>query len=84
VLHKGRLAPSDVEARPGFQVTTPLRTLLDAADSPLSQEHLNAAVREALERGLVRRRRLEDAACPLEARRHLDRALAAFEEGVGP
>lgn len=84
VLHKGRLAPGDVETRPGFQVTTPLRTLLDVADSPLSREHLNAAVREALERGLVRRRRLEDAACPPEARRRLDWALAVFEEGVGP
>jgi predicted transcriptional regulator of viral defense system len=84
VLYKDRLASSDVEARPGFQVTTPLRTLLDVADSPVSQEHLNAAVREALERGLVRRRRLEDADCPPEARRRLDRALAAFEEGVSP
>jgi len=64
VLHKGRLAPGDVEARPGLQVTTPLRTLLNVADSPLSQEHLNAAVREALERGLVRRRHLEGAAPP--------------------
>lgn len=84
VLHRGRLVPGDVEARAGFQVTTPLRTLLDAADSPLSQEHLNAAVREALERGLVRRRHLEDAACPPEARRRLDRALAAFEEEAHP
>jgi predicted transcriptional regulator of viral defense system len=84
VLHKGRLSPGDVEAGPGFQVTTPLRTLLDVADSPLSQEHLNAAVREALERGLVRRRRLEEEPCPPGARRRLDRALAAFEEGAGP
>lgn len=84
VLHKGRLAPGDVEARPGFQVTTPLRTLLDVADSPLSQEHLNAAVREALERGLVRRRRWEEADCRPQARRRLDRALTAFKEGARP
>jgi hypothetical protein len=83
VLHQDRLASSDVEPRPGFEVTTPLRTLLDVAGSPLSQEHLNAAVREALERGLVRWRRLKDAACPPQARHRLDRALAAFEEGVG-
>lgn len=83
-LHQGRLAPGDVEARPGFQVTTPLRTLLDVADSPLSQEHLDAAVGEALERGLVRRRQLEGTACPPPARRRLDRALAAFGEGGTP
>lgn len=82
VLHKGRLASSDVEARPGFQVTTPLRTLLDVADSPLSQEHLDAAVREALERGLVRRRQLESVACPPEARSRLDRALDVFDVGA--
>jgi len=57
-------------------VTTPLRTLLDIANSPISPEHLSGAVRDALERGLVRRRLLETAPCSPEARRRLDRALA--------
>ena len=82
VLHKGRLAPGDVEARAGYQVTTPLRTLVDVADSPLSQEHLDAAVREALERGLVRRRQLESIISSPQARRRLDLSLAAFGERV--
>jgi hypothetical protein len=77
VLHKSRLAPGDVEARPGYRVTTPLRTLLDVAGSPLSQEHLNAAVRDALQRGLVRRRQLENASASPQARHRLDRALSA-------
>ena len=77
VLHKANLASGDVELRDGYQVTTPLRTLLDVALSPLSQEHLNAAVSDALERGLVRRRQLENASYPPEARRRLDRALSA-------
>jgi predicted transcriptional regulator of viral defense system len=84
VLHKGRLAAGDIEARAGYSVTTPLRTLLDVADSPLSQEYLDAAVREALEGGLVRRRQLESTACLPQARRRLDRALAAFGEQVAP
>lgn len=84
VLHKGVLAPGDVEARAGFQVTTPLRTLLDVASSALSQEHLHSAVRGALERGLVRRRQVERMPCSPQARSRLDRALAAFGEGVTP
>jgi predicted transcriptional regulator of viral defense system len=76
VLHKANLASGDVELRDGYQVTTPLRTLLDVALSPLSQEHLNAAVSDALERGLVRRRQLETASCSPEVRRRLAPALS--------
>lgn len=61
VLHRADLAQDDVRERDGFRVTTPLRTLLDVAASPLSLEHLEAATSEALERGLVRRRALEEA-----------------------
>lgn len=49
-------------ARRGYRVTTPLRTILDIARSPrVSPEHLETAVAEALERGLVRRKRLRRA-----------------------
>jgi predicted transcriptional regulator of viral defense system len=62
VLHKVRLEDGDVEDRRGYRVTTPLRTILDIARSPeVSPEHLEAAVAEALERGLVRRKRLQEA-----------------------
>jgi predicted transcriptional regulator of viral defense system len=76
VLHKAALTPGEIEPRTGYRVTTPLRTLLDVADSPLSQEHLTRAVRDALERGLVRRRLLEAAPCSPKSRRRLDQALA--------
>jgi predicted transcriptional regulator of viral defense system len=61
VLHGADLAEADVRERDGYRVTTPLRTLLDVAASPLSLEHLEAATIEALERGLVRRRALAEA-----------------------
>jgi predicted transcriptional regulator of viral defense system len=77
VIHKARLVPGDTETRAGYRVTTPLRTLLDMAESPLSQEHLDKAVRDALESGLARRRLLENAPCSPQARQRLDRALAA-------
>ena len=79
VLHRGRLGPEDVEERPGFLVTTPLCTLLDVADSALSPEHLAAALRSALDRGLVRRSRLEEAQTPAKARRRLAEAMMAAE-----
>ena len=61
VLHRADLAQDDVRERDGYRITTPLRTLLDVAASPLSVEHLEAATSEALERGLVRRRALDEA-----------------------
>lgn len=67
VLHKARLDNGDIEDRRGYRVTTPLRTILDIARSPrVSPEHLEAAVAEALERGLVRRKRLREALETLE------------------
>jgi len=81
VLHFGSLAEAEIELRVGYLVTTPLRTLLDIAESAVSQEHLDAAVREALERGLVRRGALSSAPCRPAARIRLDRALAGPGEG---
>jgi predicted transcriptional regulator of viral defense system len=81
VLHFASLAEEEIEARPGYSVTTPLRTLIDVAGSALSQEHLDAAVKEALERGLVRRSVLGSVRCEPATRRRLDRALAASGQG---
>lgn len=80
VLHRAALSPADSEQRAGFRVTTPLRTLIDAAESALSQEHLDRAVRDALQRGLARRGSLATAACSHAARMRLDQALAIAGE----
>lgn len=79
VLHRAKLDRSEIERRPGWDVTTPLRTLLDLAAGELSQELLEGAVRDALERGLISRRALlqmTQAAKDHPALR-LERALAA-------
>lgn len=69
LLHKAQFDGGDVESRRGYKVTTPLRTILDIAQSPgVSQEHLDAAVAEALERGLVRRKRLREALETMEGK----------------
>lgn len=77
VLYRANLAPTDSEQRIGFKVTTPLRTLVDAAESALSQEHLDRAARDALQHGLVRRPALATVTCSPAARARLDQALAA-------
>lgn len=77
VLHKISLEPHEVETRAGFQITTPLKTLIDLAKAQISPEHLESATQQALERGLVRRKKLEAALPELNtmARDRLERAL---------
>ncbi len=81
VAHRGVLDDDDVEHRQGWRVTTPLRTLADVAADELSQEIIDAAVRDALERGLVSRRSLRRHAVDLSDRAalRLERALAGAE-----
>lgn len=79
VLHRGLLQPGDWEEREGYRVTTPLRTLLDIAESPTSWPYLDAAVRDALRRGLVRRRQLLEAPVSPQAHDRLIAALKAVE-----
>jgi predicted transcriptional regulator of viral defense system len=67
VLHKTDVSEADAEDWDGFRVTTPLRTILDVVRSrEVSPEHLESAVREAVARGLVRRKRLRGKLSHLE------------------
>jgi predicted transcriptional regulator of viral defense system len=62
VLHRATLSRGDAEQREGFFLTTPLRTLLDVAGAKtVTDEQLSRAVDDALERGLVRKLKLEAA-----------------------
>lgn len=81
VTHRAELGDGDVEQRTGWRVTTPLRTLADVAAGQLSQEIIDAAVRDAVERGLVTRRTLRRATAELPDRAalRLERALAEVE-----
>lgn len=79
ILHTARLDSHDIEHRQGFNVTTPLRTLLDVADSPLSQDLFESAVRDALRRGMVRSKQLLSAELPEKAKHKLKAAVEAVE-----
>lgn len=83
ITHLGELVEVDVESRGSWRVTTPERTLLDVAQGDGSQEVLDAAVFDALDRALTTRRRLlrraTDAADRAALR--LERALAKVHAG---
>lgn len=60
-LHRGVLPPADVEERePGFRITTPERSVLDAAAAELTQDQLDSAVADAVQEGLAMPRRLRE------------------------
>jgi predicted transcriptional regulator of viral defense system len=76
-LHRGRLEAAGAEEREGFRVTTPLRTILDMAAANLSLDHLAAAIRDAVRKGLVRRAHLLEVKGPSRVRERLLEALLA-------
>ena len=54
VLHRERLAPSEIEARSGYRVTRPLRAVTDLIkEAAVSADYLRQALQQALERGLI-------------------------------
>ncbi len=83
VVHHGRLGPTDWEEHEGYRVTAPLRTLCDIAASPTSWPLLDAAVEDALRRGVVRPRQLLHVVVPADAYSRLVAAVAAAEERAG-
>jgi len=79
VFHKQELPHSDIQHLEGFPVTTPIRTVLDVAAGQLDQDQLTRAVHQALDDGLVTKRRLLERADAFGAHAALriERALAA-------
>ena len=81
VLHKTKsLDPRDIEEREGFSVTSPLRTLLDAAESDLDENELAKALREAMDRGLVRLKQINVAEMSESGKLRMLMAIKAVEE----
>jgi predicted transcriptional regulator of viral defense system len=85
VTHLAQLSPEDIEQRQAWSVTTPLRTLADVAAGTISQEHIDSAVGDALNRGLFTQRRLlrHTATLPERPALRLERALARWKESDG-
>jgi predicted transcriptional regulator of viral defense system len=80
VLHRAQLSEKDWEQHEGFRVTTPLRTILDAAASPATWVYLADAVYDALQRGLVRASQLLLAEVTEETKKRIHTAVEAAQE----
>jgi predicted transcriptional regulator of viral defense system len=78
VLHYGTIEPDEIEQQAGFRVTTPLRTLVDLANSATDLDQLARALRAALDRHLVTLRQIRARAEELDTRAalNIERALA--------
>ena len=74
-----RLDPAEVTVRDGIPITAPVRSILDSAEAGLAPEHVIAATRQALERGLTTPRQILEAARgrPGRVSRLIAEALAA-------
>ena len=71
ILHKVDIDKSDVQEIYGVRVTRPLRTIIDLLQSKqVDESQLKLAVNEALRRGLIGKREIENAS-PNEVRRSL-------------
>lgn len=83
VLHKASLSHNDWVQRDGYRVTTPLRTILDTAETPSSWPYLTEAIYDALQKGLIRASQLALVATDQtneEVRKWLLRALEVAEQ----
>jgi predicted transcriptional regulator of viral defense system len=61
VLHRAALQKEDIEAMHGFKVTRPLRAIADLlASGAVSLDHMEQAVKQAFQRGLIRRSQIEE------------------------
>ncbi|HEV2486281.1 MAG TPA: type IV toxin-antitoxin system AbiEi family antitoxin domain-containing protein [Terracidiphilus sp.] len=76
VLHYTDLPATDVQTGPGYNLTRPLRTVLDLIQAgTVERLFIRQAIRQSVERGLITRRQLRDAAMSETAREIVADAL---------
>jgi len=75
VLYRKIIPPDDVEAREGFFITKPVRTVLDVAEDVISPDELEKVIRDGIRAGYFVRDDLVRRTVSPEARRRLETAL---------
>ena len=53
VIHKREVLDNEKEQREGFLVTSPLRTIIDCAESNFSMDYLEQAIQVAYDKGMI-------------------------------
>lgn len=80
VVHHAVLSPEEIEKRNGFFVTNPLKTIVDVAESNLSLDHLERAVRDMLAKGLLRSAELQSAEMNSQAKKKLNLVMQNIQK----
>ena len=80
VFHKALLRPDEIESRPGFFLTTPLKAIEDIAASYLSLDLLEGVIDDALKTGMVMKRQLLESGMYSESGK---RIAEAWRSGSG-
>jgi predicted transcriptional regulator of viral defense system len=76
VLHYADLAERDVQTAQGFKFTRPLRTILDLIEARTVEERfIRQALRQAVDRGLITRQQIRNAALSGPARKIVEDVL---------
>ena len=76
VLHYADLPESDVQAAQGYRFTRPLRTILDLIEAgTVERTFIKQALRQALERGLIRRQQIHTTRLSEPARKIVEDVL---------
>jgi predicted transcriptional regulator of viral defense system len=80
-LHSADLPREDIDARPGFRLTTVTRSLIDVAAAHADEDQLARALDEALGRGTITRRQLRarSEAVDLLGALRIERALGLLD-----
>ena len=80
IIHRARLSSKDIEERAGYQVTVPLKTLLDVAEGTLGEELLQQALKESLGRGLVMMKQIDLTKMTERGKSRMQRAIHSLPE----
>lgn len=73
VLHRGTIRKEDIEARQGFRVTRPLKTISDLLITrSVQMDHMQQAVRQAYQRGIITKDALERSKIPEQIKQEIE------------
>jgi hypothetical protein len=76
ILHHGTVPPLDIQTAQGFRFTRPLRTIVDVAEmGVVERAFVQRAVRQAFDRGLIKRSDLRKATLSDPVKKLFEEAL---------
>lgn len=81
IYHKGNIKPEEIETRDDFAVTTPIKTIIDVAES-ISLEQLEQVIRDAFDKGLARPINIQKAHMSTKIRSKISTVLSNIKKNT--